>query len=103
MGKYVLCPNCHHPEIDLGVKKDRVVAMCKACPWSGTLDNTHRLASYISKHHQDKKDKAKREKHKEKKEEDKENDENNDEEKRHKKEHKIKEKKNTKEKKEKKD
>merc|ERR1711870_220988 len=46
----VLCTGCHLPEIDMVVKKGFVVATCKACGWSGELDNDHKLATYISKH-----------------------------------------------------
>merc|ERR1712048_915526 len=49
--KYVLCRGCQLPEIDMVVnKKGFVVATCKACGWSGELDNDHKLATYISKH-----------------------------------------------------
>merc|ERR1712190_558717 len=48
--KFVLCQGCSLPEIDMVVKKGQVVATCKACGWSGALDNDHRLASYIVKH-----------------------------------------------------
>merc|ERR1712039_492526 len=48
--KFVLCLGCSLPEIDMVVKKGLVVAACKACGWSGALDNDHRLASYIVKH-----------------------------------------------------
>merc|ERR1712039_931728 len=48
--KFVLCQGCQLPEIDMVVKKGQVVATCKACGWSGALDNDHRLASYIVKH-----------------------------------------------------
>merc|ERR1712176_1224516 len=48
--KYVLCVECHLPEIDLVVnKKGLVAATCKACGWKGKLDNCHKLATYISK------------------------------------------------------
>merc|ERR1712151_400711 len=47
---YVLCKGCRLPEIDIAVKKGMVVAACKACGWSGELDNIHKLASYIVKH-----------------------------------------------------
>merc|ERR1712029_153041 len=46
--KYVLCPACHLPEIDLIVKKS-ISAKCMACGWTGDLDNSHRLANYITK------------------------------------------------------
>jgi len=45
LGRYVLCPNCHLPEIDLIVKK-KVTATCKACGWAGDLDNGHKLAKF---------------------------------------------------------
>jgi len=48
--KYVLCMECHLPEIDMVVnKKGLVAATCKACGWNGKLDNCHKLATYISK------------------------------------------------------
>merc|ERR1712222_137807 len=45
LGRYVLCPNCHLPEIDLIVKK-KVTATCMACGWAGNLDNGHKLAKF---------------------------------------------------------
>merc|ERR1711972_984469 len=47
--RYVLCNNCHLPEIDMVVKKGMIVATCKACGWNGELDNQHKLAGYIVK------------------------------------------------------
>lgn len=47
--KYVLCENCHLPEIDMFVKKGVIQAKCAACGWAGELDNHHKLAAYISK------------------------------------------------------
>eukprot|EP00415_Alexandrium_ostenfeldii_P000587 UN0587 len=47
--KYVLCPNCHLPEIPINVKKGMIVAKCAACGWAGDLDNAHRLAAFITK------------------------------------------------------
>jgi len=47
--KYVLCPNCHLPEIPLLVKKGTIMAKCMACGWSGDLDNAHRLVAFITK------------------------------------------------------
>merc|ERR1711881_404086 len=47
--KYVICPNCHLPEIDLVVKKDDIKAGCKACGWHGLLDGTHKCAAFILK------------------------------------------------------
>merc|ERR1712194_621625 len=50
--KYVLCVGCKLPEVDMVVnsKKGLVVATCKACGWSGKLDNEHKLATYIVKY-----------------------------------------------------
>jgi hypothetical protein len=47
--KYVLCPNCHYPEMVIKVKKGTVIGSCNACPYKGTLDNVHKLAAYIVK------------------------------------------------------
>merc|ERR1711982_276701 len=47
--KYVLCNNCRLPEIDMFVQKGIIRAKCKACPWSGDLDNQHKLSTYIVK------------------------------------------------------
>merc|ERR1719265_1041415 len=46
---YVLCQNCHLPEIDMYVKKGIIQAGCKACGWRGDLDNIHKLAAFIQK------------------------------------------------------
>merc|ERR1712146_593944 len=46
---YILCPNCKLPEIDMGVKKDKIMSKCAACGWSGELDPTHKLATFIVK------------------------------------------------------
>lgn len=47
--KYVLCANCHLPEIDMFVKKGNIVGKCRACGWAGELDNNHKLATFIIK------------------------------------------------------
>jgi len=44
--KYVLCPNCHLPEIDLIVRKN-ISAKCMACGWAGDLDNKHKLKKFV--------------------------------------------------------
>merc|ERR1712187_850602 len=49
IAKYVCCPNCRLPEIDLAVKKGIIQGKCLACGWADRLDNSHRLASFISK------------------------------------------------------
>lgn len=41
---------CTYPEMDIRVKNKRVTGICKSCSFSGELDNTHKLASYIVKH-----------------------------------------------------
>merc|ERR1712185_634422 len=46
---YVLCQNCHLPEIDMVVKKGIIQGGCKACGWYGDLDNIHKLATFIQK------------------------------------------------------
>merc|ERR1712146_815400 len=47
--KYVLCVNCHLPEIDMVVKKGSIMGACKACGWHGDLDNMHKVATFIQK------------------------------------------------------
>jgi len=47
--KFVLCPGCSLPEIDLLVKKNVVSGKCNACGHFCELDNIHRLATYITK------------------------------------------------------
>ena len=50
--KYVLCPQCRLPEIDVVVKEKRaqdLKATCKACGWRGHLDTEHKIGSYILK------------------------------------------------------
>merc|ERR1712066_717436 len=117
--KYVCCENCHLPEIDMFIKKGNILAHCKACGWNGDLDNSHKLAAFITKNPPDesglnivapgaelgkkasKEDrrKAKLEKQKEKPEEEAEEDDDEDE----RKEKEKKEKKDKKDKKEKKE
>lgn len=49
--KYVLCPSCHNPETVLGVltKKNTITTSCKACGYSGHLNNKDKLTTYILK------------------------------------------------------
>jgi len=47
--KYVLCENCHLPEIDMNVKRGTIIAKCAACGWAGDLDNNHKIAAFVSK------------------------------------------------------
>merc|ERR1712217_366929 len=51
---YVLCKNCHLPEIDIIVKKGWISAKCAACGWAGDLDNNHKLAKFITTYPPDK-------------------------------------------------
>merc|ERR1712003_499239 len=51
---YVLCKNCHLPEIDIIVKKGWISAKCAACGWAGDLDNGHKLAKFITTYPPDK-------------------------------------------------
>ncbi|KAL8451806.1 hypothetical protein Emag_002601 [Eimeria magna] len=44
---YVLCGGCELPEIDITVKKGVLLCKCNACGYSGTLDNTHKAATYM--------------------------------------------------------
>ena len=48
--KFVLCYKCKLPELDMSVKKGMIVAKCAACGWSGDLDNTHKVSTYIVGH-----------------------------------------------------
>jgi len=47
--KFVLCPECCLPELDLLVKKNTVSGKCNACGHFCELDNQHRVATYITK------------------------------------------------------
>ncbi|EAN30559.1 Domain found in IF2B/IF5 family protein [Theileria parva strain Muguga] len=46
---YVLCQNCQLPEIELFVKRGELLCSCNACGHKGTLDMTHKAASYMIK------------------------------------------------------
>lgn len=47
--RFVLCPKCKLPEIDLGVVQGRVLGSCNACGFSGDMDNAHKVATFIVK------------------------------------------------------
>lgn len=47
--RYVCCPGCHLPEMDLVVTKGLVGGKCRACTWVGGLDNSTKLAGFIVK------------------------------------------------------
>ncbi|SJK85923.1 translation initiation factor eIF-5 [Babesia microti strain RI] len=57
---YVLCPNCQLPEIDVFVRKGSLVYSCNACGSQGTLDMTHKAATYMIKNPTDTKKKSKK-------------------------------------------
>ncbi|EKX73208.1 eukaryotic translation initiation factor 5, putative [Theileria equi strain WA] len=46
---YVLCPQCQLPEIEVIVKRGALHSSCNACGHKGTLDMTHKAASYMIK------------------------------------------------------
>jgi len=73
--KFVLCPNCKLPETDMFVKKGFLRAGCRACRWSGDLDNGHKLAKFIV---QNEKKAQKNEKKEREGQNDKKNDKKND-------------------------
>ncbi|GFQ66337.1 eukaryotic translation initiation factor 5 [Trichonephila clavata] len=49
--RYVLCPSCENPETVLNVlpKKGVINTKCIACGYSGQLDTTHKLTTFILK------------------------------------------------------
>lgn len=47
--EFVLCPACENPETTLRVKKNAIHAKCKACGHSYTIDNRHKLSTFILK------------------------------------------------------
>lgn len=49
--RFVLCPSCDNPETLLGVlpKKGVINTKCMACGYSGQLDSTHKLTTFILK------------------------------------------------------
>eukprot|EP00069_Balaena_mysticetus_P008398 bmy_19589T0 len=49
--KFVLCPECENPEMDVHVnpKKQTTGNSCKACGYRGTLDTHHKLCMFILK------------------------------------------------------
>jgi len=49
--KYVLCPKCTYPEMQLRVRKGVVCGKCDSCGHRADLDNKHNFASYIVKNH----------------------------------------------------
>lgn len=50
INRFILCPNCALPEIDMSVKKDTINIKCAACGYAGVCQHMqHRLATYIVK------------------------------------------------------
>lgn len=47
--KYVICPKCKLPEIEMEIKKEIVYSKCNSCGALEQLDNNHKFASYILK------------------------------------------------------
>ncbi len=46
---FVLCPNCHLPETNLGIRKEQVRHRCKSCGAKEEIPDTHKLVKYIVK------------------------------------------------------
>jgi len=47
--KYVLCSKCKYPEMNISVVNKTVMGSCAACGHHGSLDNKHKLATFIVK------------------------------------------------------
>lgn len=47
--KFLLCPKCKLPEISLFAEKKLLKCSCRACGKVATMDNTHRVSTYITK------------------------------------------------------
>lgn len=47
--KFVLCEQCENPETVIKVKKNLIGASCKACGHIFTMDNLHKVATFIIK------------------------------------------------------
>lgn len=47
--KFVLCPACENPETHLAVHKGLIRSKCKACGHAFSIDNKHKLSTYIAK------------------------------------------------------
>ncbi len=47
--KFLLCPTCKLPELHLFANNERLSAKCDSCPFTGDIDNKHRLAAFILK------------------------------------------------------
>lgn len=56
--QFILCPNCHLPEIKMKVRKE-IKIDCAACGYNGLLSTKHKLVGYIVKDHKEKKAKKK--------------------------------------------
>lgn len=47
--RFVLCPKCSLPEVDLLVLDRKVQGSCNACGFIGLMDNYHKVSTYICK------------------------------------------------------
>jgi translation initiation factor 5 len=45
--KYVLCPGCNYPEMNLRVRKDQVCGQCGSCGKKSIVDSMHKIARFI--------------------------------------------------------
>ena len=76
---YVLCKNCRLPETHYKIKSEIIYQKCVACGNKDECDMTHKLSSYIIKHHKkakvEKESKGEKKEKKEKKSKNREEDE----------------------------
>lgn len=47
--KFVLCPKCKYPEINIRIKKNELYSDCKACGEVRKMDMTHKIVNFILK------------------------------------------------------
>eukprot|EP00003_Mantamonas_plastica_P007103 TRINITY_DN1591_c0_g1_i2.p1 TRINITY_DN1591_c0_g1~~TRINITY_DN1591_c0_g1_i2.p1 ORF type:complete len:484 (-),score=196.78 TRINITY_DN1591_c0_g1_i2:79-1503(-) len=48
--EFILCPNCHLPELVHSVDKKQILVDCAACGHNGELQTVHKLTKYILSH-----------------------------------------------------
>lgn len=48
--KYILCTKCGLPETDMYLKHGSVKSRCRACGKRASVDNVHKVGSFIAKH-----------------------------------------------------
>eukprot|EP01069_Polyplicarium_translucidae_P000250 Polyplicarium_translucidae@DN1141_c0_g1_i1.p1 len=46
---FVTCPKCGLPEVDMYIKRERIVGRCNACGENVVFDQSHKVVSYIVK------------------------------------------------------